>query len=43
MEEVKHLYAKGQYKHCAMRCKQLLEGIKEPVGLVLTYQTTPSI
>lgn len=24
------LYSKGQYKHCAMRCKQILDGIKDP-------------
>jgi hypothetical protein len=27
MEEVKVLYLKGQYKHCSMRCKQVLDGI----------------
>jgi hypothetical protein len=27
MEEVKILYLKGQYKHCSMRCKQILDGI----------------
>lgn len=32
MEEVRVLYSKGQYKHCAMRCKQILEGIKDPVS-----------
>lgn len=26
------LYSKGQYKHCAMRCKQILDGIKDPVS-----------
>ncbi|EKD19199.1 uncharacterized protein L3040_009361 [Drepanopeziza brunnea f. sp. 'multigermtubi'] len=30
MEEVKGLYSKGQYKRCTMRCKQILEGIKDP-------------
>ncbi|KAK0118823.1 hypothetical protein ONS95_007704 [Cadophora gregata] len=30
MEEVRLLYSKGQYKHCAMRCKQILDGIKDP-------------
>jgi hypothetical protein len=25
MEEVKILYLKGQYKHCSMRCKQVLD------------------
>ncbi|KAE8442310.1 hypothetical protein EG329_003510 [Mollisiaceae sp. DMI_Dod_QoI] len=30
MEEVKNLYTKGQYKHCSMRCKQILDGIKDP-------------
>jgi len=28
MEEVKILYLKGQYKHCSMRCKQILDSIK---------------
>jgi len=27
MEEVKILYLKGQYKHCSMRCKQILDSI----------------
>ena len=27
MEEVKILYLKGQYKHCSMRCRQVLDGI----------------
>lgn len=31
MEEVKILYSKGQYKHCSMRCKQILDNIKDPV------------
>ncbi|KAI9053754.1 hypothetical protein LZ554_002705 [Drepanopeziza brunnea f. sp. 'monogermtubi'] len=30
MEEVKKLYSKGQYKKCTMRCRQILEGIKDP-------------
>ncbi|KAK2626732.1 hypothetical protein QTJ16_003907 [Diplocarpon rosae] len=30
MEEVRLLYSKGQYKHCAMRCKQILSGINDP-------------
>lgn len=34
MEEVKDLYSKGQYKHCSMRCKQILKGIKDPVSQV---------
>jgi len=33
MEEVKILYLKGQYKHCSMRCKQILDSIKNPVSL----------
>jgi hypothetical protein len=33
MEEVKILYLKGQYKHCSMRCKQILDSIKDPVSL----------
>jgi len=33
MEEVKILYLKGQYKHCSMRCKQILDSIKDPVRL----------
>lgn len=33
MEEVKNLYSKGQYKHCSMRCKQILDGIKDPVSI----------
>lgn len=34
MEEVRMLYSKGQYKHCAMRCKQILDGIKDPVSSI---------
>lgn len=34
MEEVKELYSKGQYKHCSMRCKQILKGIKDPVSQI---------
>ncbi|KUJ22290.1 uncharacterized protein LY89DRAFT_292791 [Mollisia scopiformis] len=30
MEEVKILYSKGQYKHCAVRCKQILDNVKDP-------------
>jgi hypothetical protein len=33
MEEVKILYLKGQYKHCSMRCKQILENIKDAVSI----------
>ncbi|KAE9381802.1 hypothetical protein N431DRAFT_14197 [Stipitochalara longipes BDJ] len=29
MEEVKILYLKGQYKHCSMRCKQILDSITD--------------
>jgi hypothetical protein len=32
MEEVKILYLKGQYKPCSMRCKQILDSIKDPVS-----------
>jgi hypothetical protein len=34
MEEVKDLYSKGHYKHCASRCKQMLKSIKDPVSQV---------
>ncbi|KAH9220445.1 hypothetical protein DL95DRAFT_456594 [Leptodontidium sp. 2 PMI_412] len=37
MEEVRMLYSKGQYKHCAMRCKQILDGIKDPYGVHPLY------
>ncbi|CZT03067.1 uncharacterized protein RCO7_06083 [Rhynchosporium graminicola] len=37
MEEVRMLHAKGQYKHCAMRCKQLLDGVKDPSGVHPLY------
>jgi hypothetical protein len=33
MEEVKILYLKGQYKHCSMRCQQLLN-TKDSVSLM---------
>ncbi|KAL2064777.1 hypothetical protein VTL71DRAFT_3916 [Oculimacula yallundae] len=37
MEEVRMLYSKGQYKHCALRCKQILDGIKDPYGVHPLY------
>ncbi len=33
MEEVKELFARGEYKECSMRCKQLLSSAKEPVSV----------
>lgn len=38
MEEVKLSYARGQYKHCSARCKQVLTNIKDPVRLY--FQST---
>ncbi|CZR50625.1 uncharacterized protein PAC_00499 [Phialocephala subalpina] len=37
-EEVKILYSKGQYKHCSMRCKQILDNIKDPHKAHSLYQ-----
>lgn len=43
MEEVKSLYARGQYKQCTMRCKQILDGIKDLVSCEcpLALHTSP--
>ncbi|KAF8863435.1 hypothetical protein BDZ45DRAFT_686034 [Acephala macrosclerotiorum] len=38
MEEVKNLYSKGQYKHCSVRCKQILDNIKDPHKVHPLYQ-----
>jgi hypothetical protein len=39
MEEIRKLYLKGNYKQCAARCKQILEGIsaKDPVSSLEPY------
>ncbi|PBP27381.1 hypothetical protein BUE80_DR001567 [Diplocarpon rosae] len=54
MEEIRLLYSKGQYKHCAMRCKQILSGMNDPESLdfyqkaeqfveYATFSTDPNI
>jgi hypothetical protein len=37
MKEVKILYLKGQYKHCSMRCKQILDSITVGVSMNDAY------
>jgi hypothetical protein len=39
MEEVKILYLKGQYKHCSMRCQQLLNN-KNSVSFMDRFNAT---
>ena len=38
MEEIKTLYLKGQHRHCTMRCKQILNAIKDPVSSQLNHK-----
>jgi hypothetical protein len=35
MEEVKILFLKGHYKNCSVRCRDILNSIKDPVSLTI--------